>query len=242
MTFELGDRAGRRRRQIWGRVVRVTFYLTVLAVFSISSYRMGLERSGRTVSTLEQAITDLTRKNAQLAAEMRGLASTAETANARAREFEDRYERDVPSGPARELAALVNEKLDAGLDPRRLAFVIGAAQNRRTCNDVAVTKRFVVKTDLYRGPNSAVSFADNTITITGDGSTARDASDKPEAWFDPAKPVTIRFTMIGGKKFDIAGKLPIHHSVIVGDAEHRFSFIEGDRGFVKVAGTRCRFP
>lgn len=242
MTFGLGDRARRRKRRVWRRIVRVTFYIAVVLALGVSIYRMGIDRSERAVSELKQQLDDLTRANAQLAAEKRELVKTVEGASARAREVEDRYKRDVPSGPAKELAALVNRKLGAGVDPRRLAFVIGAAQNRRACDDAAVTRRFIAQTELYRGPNSAVSFADNTITITGEGDMARDAGDNPEAWFDPAKPITIHFTMIGGKTFDVSGKLPIHHSIVVGDAEHRFSFIEGDRGFIKVSGTRCRFP
>ncbi len=242
MTFGLGDRARRRKRRVWGRVARVTFYLALLVLFAVSAYRMGLERSERSVSRLERTLDELNRANAQLATDKRQLTKAVEAANARAHEVEARYERDIPAGPARELAALVNQKLGAGVAPRRLAFVIGAAQNRRACEDAAVTKRFVVQTELQSGANSAVSFADNTITISGTGDMARSAEGKAEAWFDPAKPVTVRFTMIGGKRFDVAGKLPIHHSMVVGDAEHRFSFIEGKRGFIKVAGTRCRFP
>ena len=54
--------------------------------------------------------------------------------------------------------------------------------------------------------------------------------------------MTLRFTVLGGASSQAAGALPLHHSVVVGDTEYRFSAAAGDGGFVNVTGQGCRFP
>ena len=53
------------------------------------------------------------------------------------------------------------------------------------------------------------------------------AREQPEAWFDPAKPVTVFFTRLGGETTSTVGVLPLHHAVVVGDLEYRFSVVAG---------------
>ena len=242
MTFGHSTRARRQRQRALGRAVRVVLALAIIALVGVYMYQMGLERSGKTVVSLDQSVAELTRTNARVTAEMQEIEKRIEVAEARAREVEARYRRDIPAGPAKELANLVNQKLNAGIEARRLAFVIDTASNPRDCEAAAVTKRFLLRTPLYQGANSAVSFAGNTITVEGEGELARDAAGNAEAWFDPAKPVTIRFTLIGGKNSEISGKLPLHHSMVADGAEQRFSIVAGARGFVKIVGDRCRYP
>ena len=87
------------------------------------------------------------------------------------------------------------------------------------------------------------SFANDTITVTGWGSPSRDTNDNLQAWFDPAKKVEILFTLIGGEEHPVDGKLPLHHSVVSDNFEHRFTIKLGDaRGFVVVTEQRCGFP
>lgn len=242
MTFGHGTQARRQRQRFLGRALRFTLTVAVVALVGVYAYRMGLERSGKTVASLDHSLAELTRQNAELTSTTQEMAKKLDTAEARARELERNYRRDVPSGPAEELVGLVRKKLETGVDPSRLAFVIDAAGNTRDCEEKAVTRRFLVQTPLYQGPNSSVSFANNTITIQAEGEGAQDSAGNPEAWFDPAKPVTIRFTLVGGESKAIAGKLPLHHSIVADGAEQRFSIIAGERGFVNVVGDRCRYP
>ena len=65
---------------------------------------------------------------------------------------------------------------------------------------------------------------------------------KPLAWYDPAQPVTIQFTHIGGETPLVSGGLPLHHSVGVNDSEYRFNIVRVERSFVEVTGDRCAFP
>jgi hypothetical protein len=217
-------------------------FAAVLGAAGAVTYRLGVEHAAQTTGGLERTVAELGQSAARLADENRALRESLDQAEAQVRTLEARYRREVPAGPARELMALVNRKLESGLTSERLAFVIGAARNERTCIGPPQTKRFMPETALYSGPSSTVSFADNLITVTGRGETALDAEGRPEAWYDPAKPVTVRFTLTGGETFEVSGKLPLHRSIVVDDAEHRFTIIEGQRGFVKVVGERCRYP
>ena len=242
MTFGYNTGAQRQRQRVLGRVIRFILAIAIVGLVGVYMYQMGLERSGKTIAALDQSVVELTRMNAQLASERRAIEEKLEAISARARELGDRYGRDVPVGPAKELARLVSEKLNAGVEPRRLAFVIDTASRPRDCDNAAVTRRFLLQTPLYSGANRSVSFANNTITVEGEGDSARDNDGNPEAWYDPAMPVKIRFTMIGGEATDVSGKLPLHHSIVADGAEQRFSIVAGERGFVKIVGDRCRFP
>jgi hypothetical protein len=133
----------------------------------------------------------------------------------------------------------VKEKLDAGVDIERLQFLVDAATNTPRCSEQPASKRFMVQTLLFAGANDSVVFADGTITVTARGESAVDADGKAEAWFDPAQPIKLILTLIGGKVSEVSGKLPLHTSVVVGDHEHRFTATAGPQGFVQVTGERC---
>ncbi len=88
-----------------------------------------------------------------------------------------------------------------------------------------------------------MTFADNAITVIGEGEPAVNAANQPEAWFDPAKPLTVHFSRLGGQTSKATAKLPLHHSVVLGKYEYRFTVTAGNtRGFVNVTADRCTFP
>ena len=90
------------------------------------------------------------------------------------------------------------------------------------------------------GPNTSVGFANGLVTVSGQGTAAKNAEGRVEAWVEPAEPVTVRFTQIGGRTAEAAGKLPLHHTLSVGPIEHRFSVMASARGFVQVTSERCK--
>ena len=96
-----------------------------------------------------------------------------------------------------------------------------AARNERECVEAPATRRFVIQTPIYDGPNDSVSFAENTITATAQGRLATDEAGNPEAWFDPVHPIKLSFTGIGGERTDVEGILPLHHAMVGG--RHRVS-------------------
>jgi hypothetical protein len=184
---------------------------------------------------LQQEVEGLQQQSAGLATD---LAKARETIAA----WQVRYEREVPTGFVREMMALVQEKLKAGADQERLAFLVSAADKPRSCDKQPETKRFLVSTELQSGANDAVSFGDRAITVTAAGAAAHDANGNLEAWFDIGKPITLAFTQLGGKTVTAEGPLPLHYSVVSGDNEYRFTALPGARGFLTVTADRCDYP
>lgn len=232
---------GRRRQRRLARL-RAAFYLIVAGAIAIVAFQLGTMQAEQEIASRDQEIAVLRDSEAALKQALGEVREMLASAEATGRALEDRYKRDVPSGPVKKLAALIRDRLEHGIDPERLADVISKTRNKQACDGEALTRRFLVRTPLSENANDSISFAGNTITVTGRGTAARDTEGNPEAWFDPAQPVEVNFVRVGGESSDISGKLPLHHAMVVGDYEFRFSVVEGARGFVNVVGTRCRYP
>jgi len=241
----LGLRAGqaRQRRQ---RRLKIATWLAVLAGLvglGYAAYLTGGELARLEVRRLEAEVTESATRLAGLEERNRALEAAAAEAKRAEQTWRQRYEADVPAGPVKDLLARLQARLATGVRPERLALVIDAATNQPVCDGTPATKRFIVRTPLYRGAHDVVSFADNAITVTAEGQSLQDGQGNPMAAFDPAAPITATFATLGGKASTAAGPLPLHHSVIWGGAEHRFSIVPGEtRGFVNVTAERCRAP
>ncbi|MEX0814965.1 MAG: hypothetical protein WD014_04750 [Dongiaceae bacterium] len=242
MTLGLYEGRVRRRRRIRVAVAEGLVALSLIVAAGLVAYQSGSTLAGREEARLRQEAARLTEENAALQRRNAELQSAAAAAAAEAGTWRQRYEREAATGDVKALLDLAQRKLAAGVEPARLAFVIEAAQNDAACDETPVTKRFIVKTALSGGANDAVGFADNAITVTAEGRAATDAAGKPEAWFDPAQPVTLRFARLGGGVSEVSGALPLHHSLAIAGAEYRFTVVAGARGFAAVTGDRCRFP
>ncbi len=242
MSLGLHENRYRRRRRFWIGLAKWTLALIFIAVMGVYAYMVGsdlaqreLTASQEKIEELKDSVEQLKLTNADLKAELKELSAKAE-------EWQMRYQKDVPSGQLKELVGSVEEKLQKGVAFERLQFVIGAAENPRACDKDPVTRRFIVTTSLQTGANDSVSFANNTLTVTAEGVSARNADGLPEAWFDPQQPVKVIFTHLGDDPIVVNGTLPLHHSVVLGDDEYSFSITPGARGFLSVTGERCDYP
>jgi len=242
MTLGLRDSRNRRRRRFWMGVAKWMVVLIALFAAGFYAYRTGSKLAEHDVTKLRENVAELSATVETLAAENASLKQELAAANARAAEWQSRYEREVPTGAIKQLTDLVGQKVRDGVAMERLSFLINAAGATPDCDNRPVTKRFIVPTPLYRGENSWIGFAEGSVTITAAGESAVNANGQPEGWYDPAKPVTIRFTRLGGETEEVSGLLPLHHSVRVGDSEFRFTAVAGDRGFMNVTADRCSFP
>lgn len=244
MTFGLyKDRVSeRRRRHLVKTLAKWSAGLAIIGIAGFYAYQIGSNLAQKDVRDLEATLAKLSKTVVGLKRENARLRTQAMKVTARQRKLTERFRRELPPENTRALIAKLKERLDAGVGEDRLAFVIGAAEKLRSCEGAPVTRRFIVKTPIYEGANDSVSFAENTITVTAEGVSEKNPEGKPEAWFDPARPVTTRFAQIGGKVSEVAGLLPLHHSVVIDSTEHKFSVIKGARGFVKITGDRCRYP
>ncbi|MDH3920118.1 MAG: hypothetical protein OEU25_18295, partial [Rhodospirillales bacterium] len=218
------------------------FVLGLLLAAGLFAYETGSIAALQPVNRLEKQVAELSRTLTALQDKNTELSAAAESAQNRETEWQQRYQAEVPTGHSKDLFELIRDRMAAGVEPKRLAFVIEATGNLRSCDRNPTTKRFLVQTPLYKGANDSVSFGGETVTITARGPNATNPEGNAEAWFDPAKPLTVRFTEIGGGATEKTGKLPMHHSVVVRDSEYRFAIQRGPQGFVKVTGERCKFP
>lgn len=199
-----------------------------LAQVETDALRDEIDQQRRTIAALQQQL-----------AQTEALRQQAET---RVREWEARYGRDVPTGTARELFLKVQQRLEEGLAPDRLALVLANATAGTKCDTGQETRRFQLPTPISRGGQTSVSFT-GAIVVTGEGQSARTADGSPHAWFDPGAPVTIVAIQPGGARTETTGTLPVTFSVVRGANEHRFMVTEADlRGFVSVTAERCDYP
>ncbi len=241
MGFGSYDYDSRYRRRFWSGLLKLLFMVGFVLTASLFSYQMGIEQFQGRDRGLREEVEALSRQKAELELLAGQMNSAARAAESRVAELESRLAREVPSGDRALLLDLVAERLAAGVDPKRLAFVIDKTENPRNCENPE-NKRFVLATPLMKTGVRGVGFANGTITVTGEGVSARNSSGNPESWFDPALPVNIKITAIGGRESVVSGVLPLHHSEVAENTEYRFTFAPGARSFVDVTADRCPFP
>lgn len=199
-----------------------------LAQVETDGLRREIDQQRRTIAALQQQLAQTEAQRQQ--------------AEGRVREWEARYARDVPTGTAQELFTLLQTRLREGLAPDRLRLVLRNATDGTKCDPAQETRRFLLATPLTRGGQTSVSFAGG-IVVTGEGQSARAPDGAPQAWFDPAAPVTVVAVQPGGGRTETKGPLPLTFSVVRGASEHRFLVAEADlRGFVSVTAERCDYP
>lgn len=237
--MSLGFHEQRKRRQKLRRAWLQILWWTLVAGIAVGIGYVAYD-SGTTLA--RQDVTRLERQLALIEAENTDLKGDIEAALALEKTIEEHYGRKAPPGAARKLVNLVRDRLAAGVSTERLAFVIQAAQNEERCDEDTSTRRFMARTQLAEGANDTVSFANNRIVVTASGAAAIDSAGNPEAWFNPAKPITVRFAVAGGAASEAAGVLPLHPSVVTGNSEYRFNLVAGARGFINVTGQRCDYP
>lgn len=241
MSLGFRDQKEAKRRR-W-RLIRLLFSLVVFVALGVVAYRTGTVLANREVVRLRLEVDKQFADIAALTGENVELLQLTEAARQAEADWRKRYETEVPTGKSRELLTLMQEQIKNGADPARIEFLISTAAKEQSCDATPVTKRFLVRTPLYEGANDAATFADKTIVVVALGESATDATGNPEAWFDPAKQVVLRFIEPGGGSTEAIGLLPLHHSVVRGNKEYRFSAVATVRqGFVSVTAERCSFP
>lgn len=231
------DRYRNRARQDLYRGVGVIAAFIVAILIGYAGGQKKHEQEIRQLREQNKEMKENTREYEQQATQSR---ADLQTQIVKFQQLESQYNRDVPQGDLGLLTALVKEQLDKGLAVERMVQIIRAAQPPKNCSQ-PVNKRFILSTPEYKGPESAITFADGTVTVTGSGESSISSKREKEAWFDPGKPVKINFTIIGGKKEIKTGLLPMHHTLIVRNKEYRFTISEGPRSFIVISSDNCDY-
>jgi len=214
----------------------------VIIIFCILSYWWGGEMVRSSEIAYKQQALALVSEKSEMESKLTELKASMQSSQIRYEQLTEKYNTEVPTGKLKELTDLVSRQLKDGINSKRLAFVIESARPPKNCSQ-PITKRFVIKTPAYRGPDSYVVFGSGAITITGEGEAAKSNTGKAEAWYNPGKEVKIIFTQLGGaQSAEKIERLPIHYSMVIGDKEHRFTVAKGNRSFVKVTADYCDYP
>jgi cell division protein FtsB len=243
MSLGLQDSRRRRRHQRRIALIKWLLVLIFLGGAGAFAYATGSKLARLEVEDLEQQVAELKATRADLKNEKAQLQAKLQTTQEELGTWKERYKANVPQGEPAELFSLMKRRLNNGVDAERLTFVIQQAQSEASCDAGPETRRFLVQTPLSDGAADSVSFANNRVTVTARGASAKDAQGRPEAWFDPDQPVTVTIRRPGGDARSLKGTLPLHPAVVAQGDEHRFSVIPGDRrGFVEVTWQRCAYP
>ena len=212
----------------------------VILLFGIGFW-FGKQNAGQQEKILAKRVKEMRTEAKEMEDALIAMRSEAQTATMRFEQLQTTYDEQLPEGPVRDLVELLRKQLDEGRDPERLAFLIRSARPPRNCSEIE-TRRFVVATPTNTGPQSKITVADGAITVSGNGASARNDKGQPEAWFDPARSVSVEFQPLGEKIETKKGVFPIHHSIVVGAREYRFTISDGARSFAKVTFDSCDYP
>ncbi len=230
----------RYRERSMQRMTNAISMLLVIALSVCVGFWVGKQYGVEKAISLVDQVDALTKERNLLQGNVTELRAEAQTANTRYEQIKAEYNSVMPEGPMQDLTHLVREQLDQGMAPERLSFVIKSARPPTDCTDPE-TKRFIVSTPTYTGPDSSASVADGAIVIKAKGASSTNKEGKAEAWFDPAQNVEVTFTSAGGTEVK-KGAFPIRHSVIAGNREYRFTIEEGAKSFAKVVFDSCAYP
>ncbi|MGH6934178.1 MAG: cell division protein ZapB [Dongiaceae bacterium] len=243
MSLGLHDRQQRQRRRMMWSAVKWGVAMALVFVSGLYAYQTGTSLARIDLNRLEQKVADLSQTIDGLRNENAELKATRADAEQRAVQWEQRYQAEVPSGRAKAIYDLAQQKIKDGVDPGRLAFIIGAAANPRVCDEPTESRTIMVRTSINKTGKNSASFANRTVTATAEGQPVVNDAGQKEAWFDTAQPVMLRFAEIGGQTTEAAGILPLQQDWVVGDSEFRFNILaEERRGFVTITAERCNFP
>ena len=233
----------RRRQQSYWRLARYALVFGLLAALAGYAYQVGASKSEAVIEQLRAEIERLQASNTALSERAAAAVQRADEAQSRAQAVQERYEAEVPQGVERDLLAQIEGKLEQGVPPQRLAFVIEQSGQDQTCTDEPDTRRLSVRTPISRGPVSAVRFGGGRIVVTAAGASAANAQGQPEAWFDPAAPITVTLNTLGGRTETVEGVLPLTHAMVVDGREYRFHVVDGNRrGLIEATAQSCAFP
>lgn len=186
------------------------------------------------VARLETALADSEQARGRLAVAL-------EETRARLRYARTRYDRDVPQGAALGLHELTARMLEDGVSAERLAFLIRLASRPLNCAPEPETRRLRLGVEGGLVEGTVARVAEGAVIITGTGTAARDQAGRPEAWFDPARPVSLTLTRPGGGQDDLDGVLPLNHTVPLEGAEYRVEASAGETGMVDLSVIRCSY-
>lgn len=241
MSFSDYNPHDRYRKRAAARTANIVVGLAVVFFIFGLGFWFGNQNAGQQEKILRERVKSMTVQAEEMEQSLIDMRSEAQTAGMRYEQLKKMYDEQLPEGAVQDLVAILRKQLEEGRDPERLAFLIRSARPPRNCSEIQ-TRRFVVSTPTSQGPQSKISVADGSIIVSGSGVSAKNENGQPEAWFDPTRAVSVDFKALSGEVDKKKGTFPIHHSMVVGAREFRFTVTDGARSFAKVTYDSCDYP
>lgn len=240
MSFVLRSHQDRYRQRSRESLIRTLVTLGLVAIAVACGYLFGQQHASLELTQIKTVLKDAQRRAIQSEATMMQSRSRNETLAIELGQLKNQYRTQMPQGDVLVLMQLLQEQLDKGMSVERLGQIIRVARPPQNCS-TPLSKRFILSTPAYEGPESRITFAEGAIAISGQGEASIGNHGSKEAWFDAGKKVKITFTQPGDIQEIKEGILPLHHTIIRNDKEYRFSISEGPRSFVVVTSDNCDY-
>lgn len=230
----------KNRQKARNRLIGQLLLMTAIGSVFIFAYQFGERQMAARIGQRMDEVQALTKERDDLHQQVVNLQAAAVVDQQKIADLEARYREQIPDDMTAELIKLMRERMEQGVSATRMNSILAAASNPRSCRN-RDTKRFMLPTTLNQGRDSTATFGNGAVTVSGEGQTATNREGKPEAWYDPEKPVSMKFRLIGGRVSVAEGLLPLQHSIIDDAVEYRFTIEAGPRGFISVTNDQCDY-
>lgn len=227
----------RSQKRLIGFMTSCVFFILIFGI----GYWVGAMRVNQNSYRLERDKKALEEQNTVLLDDITKIRAEAQTANVRLEQMKLNYSEVMADGPVQDVIHLIREQVKSGVDPERLKNVILSARPPKNCSEPK-TRRLLIVTPNYKGPESKITLEAGLITIWGNGKSAKSDKSTEEAWFDPSKPVKILFQPRDGVVIQKEGNLPLYHTQVIADKEYRFTIASDAKSFAKITYDFCDYP
>jgi len=245
MVFSRYDPRSRYRNRSQQRAATLAGLLMFSLIGAGVGYGIGYQSARIDLSKIRGELESVVRERDDLRNTATKLMADSHSANIKYQQIEDQLQTELPQeGPMKDIVGLIRDQLQSGVDAERLAGVIRTMSPPRNCTDPEI-KRFIVQTPKNMATVNSTTIADGAISITAVGEAAKNKSGKDEAWYDPARPVTLNFEWRGKdgpEKIERRNNLPISQVVVVDKKEYRMTFTDGAKSFIKMSFDSCDHP
>lgn len=236
-------RRQQRLRTFFWNLAKTLLLLLLLVIVSYAAFEAGSAKNSESVLRMRSELASAEDEKLELIA-------AKETAEERVRrmastlgQLENDFQEQVPDGELANLLDVIRTRLNDGMETERLQFLLEAAALERSCDRSTETQPLLVRTPLSTALDNTVGFANNRVVLSAEGQPMRDESGVAMGFFDPDKPIAIRFLMISGEIERVSDRLPLTHSVVVDDDEYQFQvLVDSRRGYLSVTVRRCDYP
>lgn len=184
--------------------------LVILGLAVWLGWFWGYSQSAAVISGNAERAIMLGQENDRLEQKIATLNNQLDQEQARRREAE--LLSDTASDPSmRELDRMVAHYLSKGVDADQIKLALQSLAQPERCRAVE-QQDIAVATGYFAGKEATAEMLGGSVQVFVEGETGHESS-RERPWFDPAKPVSIRITYLGGEKM-VTGPLPLETSLI----------------------------